>query len=370
MNPIISIIIPVYNVEKYLHQCLDSILKQTFQDWECILINDGSSDKSGEICDEYAQRDSRFKVIHKTNRGVSSARNTGLDEAKGQWICFVDSDDRMTEDALEYMLGVNTSTEADVCICTLVKSGLHTFDRTILTGQELEELIWACLTYQTDRYSQKGLLVDGPCAKLFRASIIKDNNIRYVNGLCKSEDALFTAEYYCFASCVVLDPLQIYFYTVNPNSICHTYNKSHICMLGTLLKLEDELVRKYLSSLAKFENVIKIRAFTALLQVLFESNAHRRPLKERIDALRLFFSSREVDSIIKSTQYTEIKPYAPIGIGYFEYLWVKKHSFRLLCRSIDMRLKIFNARMRMVAGLKKLLGISPDMPLSSIILKR
>ena len=89
----ISIIIPVYNVEKYLAKCIDSILNQAFTDWELILIDDGSVDQSGKICDEYACKDNRIKVTHKKNEGVSKARNTGITLAKGEYICFIDSDD-------------------------------------------------------------------------------------------------------------------------------------------------------------------------------------------------------------------------------------------------------------------------------------
>lgn len=97
----ISIIVPVYNVEKYLQKCLDSISAQTFTDWECLLIDDGSPDNSGAICDEYAVKDSRFKVFHKPNGGVSSARNLGLDMANGEWVTFIDSDDLISPTFLE-----------------------------------------------------------------------------------------------------------------------------------------------------------------------------------------------------------------------------------------------------------------------------
>lgn len=92
-NPKISVIVPVYNVEQYLPRCIDSILAQTFTDFEILLINDGSTDNSGKICDEYAQKDNRIRVFHKKNGGVSSARNVGLDNAKGEWLAFIDADD-------------------------------------------------------------------------------------------------------------------------------------------------------------------------------------------------------------------------------------------------------------------------------------
>ena len=92
-DPQISVIVPVYQAEAYIRRCLDSIVNQTFQDWECILVDDGSKDNSGAICDEYAVKDSRFRVIHQTNRGVSVARQVGLDASKGEYIAFADPDD-------------------------------------------------------------------------------------------------------------------------------------------------------------------------------------------------------------------------------------------------------------------------------------
>ena len=98
-RPAISVIVPVYKAEKYLHRCVDSLLAQTFSDFEVLLVDDGSPDRSGEICDEYAKKDSRVKVFHKENGGVSSARNLGIDNALGDWICFVDSDDWLDMEA-------------------------------------------------------------------------------------------------------------------------------------------------------------------------------------------------------------------------------------------------------------------------------
>lgn len=106
-NPKISVIVPVYNVEKYLRRCIDSILAQTFSDFELLLIDDGSKDRSGDICDEYALKDQRIKVFHNSNQGASAARNFGLSKAKGEYVSFIDSDDWMEstyyEDFLERM---------------------------------------------------------------------------------------------------------------------------------------------------------------------------------------------------------------------------------------------------------------------------
>ena len=107
MNPKISVIVPVYNVEKFLTRCIDSILAQTFTDFELLLIDDGSKDKSGEICDEYAAKDSRIRVFHKQNGGVSTARNLGIDKAQGEWVYFVDSDDWIEIETLSIVQSID-----------------------------------------------------------------------------------------------------------------------------------------------------------------------------------------------------------------------------------------------------------------------
>ena len=103
-SPTISVIVPVYNAEKYLHRCIDSVLAQTYKDFELLLIDDGSKDSSGTICDEYAAQDARVKVFHKENGGVSSARNVGLDHARGEWIMHLDGDDWIEHDMLERLI--------------------------------------------------------------------------------------------------------------------------------------------------------------------------------------------------------------------------------------------------------------------------
>ena len=119
--PQISIIVPVYNVEPYLHKCIDSILAQTFTDFECILIDDGSPDNCPAICDEYATKDNRIILLHQKNAGVSAARNAGLNIAKGEWIGFVDSDDWIEKNALELLYNKQRETSADIIIGSFIR---------------------------------------------------------------------------------------------------------------------------------------------------------------------------------------------------------------------------------------------------------
>ena len=114
-NPIVSVIVPIYNVESYLSQCLDSILKQSFVDFEVIMVDDGSKDKSGVICDEYAAKDSRINVFHQSNQGVSKARNVALNHAKGEYVIFMDADDFWYVDTcLETLVNEALRTGADI----------------------------------------------------------------------------------------------------------------------------------------------------------------------------------------------------------------------------------------------------------------
>ena len=119
MEDLISVIIPVYNVEKYLPECIESVLKQTHTNLEIILVDDGSPDNSPQICDEYAQKDSRIKVIHKENGGVSSARNEGLKIAKGEWISFIDADDWVEKNFCEILLNKAVKTQSDIALCRI-----------------------------------------------------------------------------------------------------------------------------------------------------------------------------------------------------------------------------------------------------------
>lgn len=120
-TPLISVILPVYRVEKYLGQCLDSLLAQTYRNLELILVDDGSPDNSGEICDEYARKDERIKVLHCENRGVSVARNTGLAHASGELVSFIDPDDYLDATFYEYLFSIQSKTASDIAYCSFRK---------------------------------------------------------------------------------------------------------------------------------------------------------------------------------------------------------------------------------------------------------
>ena len=215
---LISVIIPVYNVENYLRRCLDSVVNQTYKNLEIILVDDGSTDSSGAICDEYALKDDRIKVIHKENGGLSSARNTGLDLMTGEYIAFVDSDDFIHIDMMKdmhYSLVIN---EADVCVCSF-KEFEQEDAPDAYAPQELKMRTIgrdeALLMYD----SGFGALMSSSCNKMYKKSVFK--NIRFpLNRKCEDLATIYKV---LFASerIVLLDNFY-YLYIIRKNSIMHS----------------------------------------------------------------------------------------------------------------------------------------------------
>lgn len=163
LNELISVIVPVYNVEEYLERCFDSIIEQTYSNIEIILVNDGSLDNSGILCDKLKQRDERVKVIHKTNGGLSDARNVGLENASGEYVIFVDSDDLISIDMVSYLYSLIDRNKADIGICDLAHCYLN---GAVPYKAATDEKIYSAKQAITEMLLQRSFLVSA-CAKIF-----------------------------------------------------------------------------------------------------------------------------------------------------------------------------------------------------------
>lgn len=217
MNPIISIIVPVYNAEKTLHKCVNSIFNQSYKNWKLLLINDGSTDNSGIICNEYAQQDERVKVFHKSNGGVSSARNVGLDNAEGEWITFVDSDDYVYESWLNnFIFEIAKDNNVD-----LVMQGFKV-DKPLWNDEDDKEI--SNRRYFGINYVgsvNDGILLMNKNAmrgylwiKIFKYKIIKDYNIRFDCRFRILEDEEFCLRYLTHCKKLLFTDKIGYFYNV------------------------------------------------------------------------------------------------------------------------------------------------------------
>lgn len=183
----VSVIIPIYNTQKYLSRCLDSILHQTEPDLEILLVDDGSTDDSGRICDAYARKDKRFCVLHKENGGVSSARNAGMDRMTGDYCCFVDSDDYICENYISVLLNNLKAYCCDISVCGLAKTNASENSERVTVLKQREAQL--SLFNETDGI--KGYIG----GKLFKTDIIKKNNIKFDESQTLAEDLLFLFDY-------------------------------------------------------------------------------------------------------------------------------------------------------------------------------
>ena len=255
-----SVIIPVYNTEKYLERCMDSVRSQTYGNHEIILVDDGSTDNSPKICDDYREIDSRIRVIHKSNGGLSDARNTALETAKGDWVLFLDSDDYIERDALERFLPY-TDTTADILMGdAFVENGdvdlSHIAETHPMTGREYLE--------KSVRAHKFPVVV---WLNAYRLSFLKEHNLTFMKGVVY-EDEEFTPR--CFLECdsVLYTGIRFYHYSIRPGSITTRYDMRQnaedmytVCLsleklyrtLQNPLKslLLDQTVRSYLGFYAR-----------------------------------------------------------------------------------------------------------------------
>lgn len=247
--PEISIIVPVYKVENYLRRCVDSILVQTFTDFELILVDDGSPDNSPAICDEYAKKDSRIAVIHKENGGVSSARNRGLDAARGRYIMFCDSDDCVHSQWCKSLIDAIRQFPASWINCNVVNI------------DEQGNMV-SCATYDagSSRYMQKSfyelysMSISGALwNKIYCAEIIREHGVRFNEQYKIGEDTDFNMQYYKYCDSIVFLPIPLYYYYRNNESAVNLYrfdcfDQYRHTFFDRLPYIENEFLDEYLDN--------------------------------------------------------------------------------------------------------------------------
>lgn len=227
---LVSIIVPIYKVEKYLKQCLDSIINQTYKNLEIILVDDGSPDNCGNICDEYAKNDIRIKVIHKENGGLSSARNAGLDIATGEYISFIDSDDYVAKDFIEKLYDLCEENDADIAECDFLK-----FEKNVSLGNEIDICIQAfnSIEMQKRLYSPEYVRTVVVWNKLYKRYLYE--SLRFPFGkINEDEFTTYKAFYNCHKKIVATNE-KLYYYRYNSQSIMGSkFNKKRLDVLEAL----------------------------------------------------------------------------------------------------------------------------------------
>ena len=246
--PTISVIIPAYNAENYIVNCLESVRKQTFQDWEAIIVNDGSKDNTRALCDQCAAADERIRVIHlRKNAGVSNARNVGLSNATGQYIAFLDVDDRYEFHCLQTLLDTLQAADADSAACAhlnLWSNGAKSIEPALPAGVYDADGIREKIVYPLlgDRLTQP--VFNGFIWRyLYSASIIRDAKISFEGAYL--EDELFLMEYFCNARKLAVTEEPLYRYFLNPSSATHRYMTDFLQVFGRFMERKEALAEKY-----------------------------------------------------------------------------------------------------------------------------
>ncbi len=237
----VSIIVPIYNSEKYLDKCIQSILSQTYQNFELILVDDGSPDDSGNICDRYKKKDERIVVIHKENGGVSSARNAGLDICRGEYVTFIDSDDYVNDTYLE---NFKLNEPADLKIQGAVRVNEEKRVEDKLGDNRIRGIPKILKLYKECAENGHDQLYNS-CAKLYSKSIIEKLHLRFLCGLHCGEDALFNLQFLCHCN-----------HVVTLSACCYIYQISHSTLSKIPRNVEEELMvyREYKKIISDLEN--------------------------------------------------------------------------------------------------------------------
>lgn len=251
MNPLISIIVPVYNGDKYLSRCVDSILNQTFQDWELLLVDDGSTDKSGEICDEYATKDDRIRGLHKSNGGVSSARNYGIRNSRGKWLTFIDIDDYVQDSFLEIL--IKEANPVDM----VVSGAYYINDRKAFLPPNRLFNIYDDLLFLDEQLCSIYLMT---CwAKLFKRNFIINEGIYFDSSLRIGEDTDFVLRYLKQIRSIKFVHIAFYNYNDEEKNKLFKYALSADDFsnhLSLILDSLNQLKKKYNYSFCKFEYLL------------------------------------------------------------------------------------------------------------------
>lgn len=296
-DSLVSIIVPIYNAEKYLDSCIQSVLRQTYTNWELILIDDGSTDKSGRIAEEYGFADERITVFHQKNLGVSLARNQGIDEATGNYVVFLDADDELIEDCLAKTVNIAEETNADVVAGRSCENQELFQDRIIWTGAEALE-----------NSLKDHLFTYSACAKLIRREFI--GKTRFTPDIRINEDSYFVFQLLCKQNVFVSTNDVIYFYRANSESSSRTvFSEKYF----DILKVSDLKYKKIEEQFPQMHDLAKNMLLKARMNVL------------RILAVRTRDEYRDVEKKLLEYILDNKEDYIPSSKECNQWMFILSH---------------------------------------------
>ncbi len=322
-SPIISIIVPIYNREKWLRNCLDSISSQTFKEWECILVNDGSTDNSLKIAQEYAENDERFIVFSQENQGVSAARNLGLDHAQGKWVTFVDSDDEIAPDYLEILHKIGEDNNADLVNGSVICLKPHGKIYPVI----LDEVVYSAEEEQLGRLFYERM---SGVIKLYRLSIIREHKLRFDTTFRFAEDLIFTLEFYLQAQRFATSATAIYRYNrreSNGEQLHHkTYDfQTELALYQKLISLYEQIRKRHPRLVQRLHSALHINYITDRLLSVIEKQTNS--IAQRCKMYR--FIKLHSFATLKESMFQTLRYYLLYKQQYFLFalsrIWVNRY---------------------------------------------
>ena len=297
-NPLISVIIPVYKVEKYLDKCIDSVINQTYNNLEIILVDDGSPDNCPKMCDEYAKKDKRIKVIHKENGGVGSARNKGIEKSTGDYITFVDSDDWIEKEFIHEMLDIANKYKVDYVTCGYYR--VYESKKEIINGN-LEEIV-----IDSKEYVNKLLNVQNGYGFVHMKLIKKTkiSNLRFEEKLVVGEDALFNIELCKHINKAVILNKSLYNYFFNSNSVVRKYDEKYVDKYLNSMKYMSEYIEKNYNNIETIINLYNYIVYHVML--ICVNYCYHPKNNNKYKSLKKVCNIELFNEAIKKSNYNEL----------------------------------------------------------------
>ena len=322
MSDKISVVIPVYKVEQYLRRCINSILGQSYKNIEIILIDDGSPDKCGKICDEYKKKDSRIKVIHKVNGGLSEARNYGIDVATGEYIIFVDSDDFVNENMCEILLSNAKKYSADIVGCNFKE--VFTNNKSKINEQKMKNNIEIYSNIEMIKQLYFNLTTDKNVVwnKIYKRKIFFDKKIRFPVGILHEDDYIIYKLYYKANKVVYINDI-LYYYFRHENTITYNFSNKNI------IDLIKGRIEQYFFIKDKNENLNNIiKAHSIDFYFYINKLILKNNMNKNIDVFKILKNYKkmiiEENKNILLNPYMNLKRYIKFLLIYFNLNWILK----------------------------------------------
>ncbi len=330
---LVSVVLPIYNVEKYLEKCIESVVNQTYKNLEIILVDDGSPDNCPEICDRWAEKDNRIKVVHKKNAGLGMARNSGIENATGDYICFFDSDDFVELNTIEKAYKSIEESSADV-VCfgftsvdeneIAINSFMPSPPKNIFEGEEVQSDFLPNLIYSLP--SENWRLNMSSCMAMFSMELIRKINWKFVSEReILSEDVYSLIELYKYVNKVVILNEALYFYRENTSSLSRTYRKDRFQKVKRCYELTASLCRK-LKLGNENENRVALTFLSNTIAAMKQISMSDMSFKEKMNELKTILDNNTLFCV-----FADWKNISRDSLNRKILFWLMKKKLYFLC---------------------------------------